>query len=304
MCPPTREPANGVMKSMTGYGRSRRVAGDVEIVTEIRAVNHRFLDISVKAPRMYTSFEPAIRKLVGDRAQRGKLDVMVSRSGGKGGIVDVQVDTQLAQSYHACLKHLKEQFGLSGDITISEMLTLGDLVVPVEKEDALEQEWVDVVQKSIVESLNALDDMRQTEGAALWADIALRLNAIRAYVDQIEGMVEEVTLAAKQRLEKRIQDLTGGMDLDENRLLQEVALIADRADVSEELTRLRSHVDQFFSIGKIGSPMGRKLDFLLQELHREVNTIGSKSSATSISAHVVNIKAELEKIREQIQNIE
>jgi uncharacterized protein (TIGR00255 family) len=304
MCPPTREPANGVMRSMTGYGRSRRFAGDVEIVTEIRAVNHRFLDISVKVPRIYAVFEPAIRKMVGDRVQRGKLDVTVSRTGGKGAIMDVQVDKQLAQSYYACLRHLKEQFGLSGDITVSDMLNLQEIVVPVEKENALEQEWADVVEKSIMESLDALDEMRQTEGATLWADMESRLISITKYVDEIEGQVEEVTLAAKQRLEKRIQDLTGGMDLDENRILQEVALIADRSDVSEELTRLRSHVDQFFSIGKVGSPMGRKLDFLLQELHREVNTVGSKSSATTISTHVVNIKAELEKIREQIQNIE
>jgi uncharacterized protein (TIGR00255 family) len=289
---------------MTGYGRSRCFAGDVEIVTEIRAVNHRFLDISVKLPRMYAVFEPAIRKMVGDRVQRGKLDVAVSRSGGRGGIMDVRVDTRLAQSYYECLRQLKEQFGLSGDITVSDMLNLNEIVVPVEKENALEQEWVDVVQKSILESLDALDEMRQTEGAALWADMASRLITIRTCVDEIEGMVEEVTIAAKQRLEKRVQDLTGGMDLDESRMLQEVALIADRSDVSEELTRLRSHVDQFFSIGKVGSPMGRKLDFLLQELHREVNTIGSKSSATAISVHVVNIKAELEKIREQIQNIE
>lgn len=304
MCPPAREPANGPMRSMTGYGRSRRFAGDVEIVTEIRAVNHRFLDISVKVPRMYTAFEPAIRKIVGDRVQRGKLDVVVSRSGGKGGVMDVQVDARLAQSYYACLRQLKEQFGLSGDISLSDMLQLNEIVVPVEKENAIEQEWADVVEKSIIESLDALDEMRQTEGLALWADMESRLVAIQTYVDQIDGMVEEVTLAAKQRLEKRIQDLIGGIDLDENRILQEVALIADRSDVSEELTRLRSHVDQFFAIGKVGSPMGRKLDFLLQELHREVNTVGSKSSATSISGHVVNIKAELEKIREQIQNIE
>jgi uncharacterized protein (TIGR00255 family) len=304
MRPPTGEPAYGVMKSMTGYGRSRCVAGDVEIVTEVRAVNHRFLDISVKVPRMYTAFEPAIRKIVGDRVQRGKLDVVVSRSGGKGAVMDVQMDKRLAGSYYACLRQLKEEFGLSGDITISEMLTLGEIIVPVEKEDALEQEWADVVERSVVESLSALDEMRRTEGAALWTDIDSRLTGIREQVDQIEGMVEEITLAAKQRLEKRIQDLTGGMDIDENRLMQEVALIADRSDVSEELTRLRSHVEQFLSIGKVGSPMGRKLDFLLQELNREVNTVGSKSSATTISTHVVNIKAELEKIREQIQNIE
>ncbi len=304
MRPPIGEPTKGVMKSMTGYGRSRQVSGDVEIVTEIRAVNHRFLDISVKVPKMYTSFEPAIRKMVGDSVQRGKLDVMVSRSGGKGAVLDVRVDKRLAASYYASLQHLKEQLGLSGDITVSDMLTLGEIIVPVEKEDALEQEWTDAVEKSIIEGLAELDEMRQTEGTALWADIDARLTTIREQVDQIEGMVEEVTLAAKQRLEKRIQDLTGGMDIDENRLLQEVALIADRSDVSEELTRLRSHVEQFLSIGKVGSPMGRKLDFLLQELHREVNTVGSKSSATTISTHVVNIKAELEKIREQIQNIE
>jgi uncharacterized protein (TIGR00255 family) len=303
MCAARANTTDGALKSMTGFGRSRRVSGEVEIVTEIRSVNHRFLDVSVKLPRMYSAFEPEIRKIVTARAQRGKIDVMITRTGGKGGVVDVVLDSRLAESYYATLIQLKERFGLAGDITLTDMLGLNDIIVPVEKQDAVEQEWLEL-KMSLEESLTALDHMRTTEGTALWADIAPRLNSIRESVDEIGAVIEQIPAAAKERLMKRVQELTAGMELDENRLLQEVVLIADRSDVTEELTRLKSHVEQFLAIGEQGSPLGRKLDFLLQELHREVNTVGSKSSSTGIASCVVNMKTELEKIREQIQNIE
>ena len=146
--------------------------------------------------------------------------------------------------------------------------------------------------------------MRRTEGAALWRDIESLLDRVRTTAGQISPLVHQVTAAAKLRLEKRVQELTGGLELDPERLLQEVALLADRSDVTEEITRLESHVDQFLSFGRQGSPLGRKLDFLLQELHREVNTVGAKSASTDIASLVVSIKADVERIREQTQNIE
>ena len=300
---PSGDGSQRALKSMTGFGRSRRVVGNVEIVTEIRAVNHRFLDVSVRLPKLYSPFEPGIRKIVSDSIDRGKIDVTVTRSGGKSGLVDVMLDEELAQSYHACLTRLKESFELSGDISVSDMLTLHDLIVPVEREDALDQEWPEVEQ-SVREALEALDTMRRTEAVALWADMSSRIRSIVDRTAHIATMAESVTVSARERLEKRVRELTGGLELDQSRLHQEAALIVDRSDVTEELTRINSHTEQFLSLGPQGSPVGRKLDFLLQELLRETNTVGSKSASTDIASHVVNIKVELEKIREQIQNIE
>lgn len=294
---------DGNVKSMTGFGRGRHTNGELEVITEVRAVNHRFLDISLRVPRMYTAFEPAIRKSISDVTHRGKFDVVITRNGGKGSLVQVLLDETLAAGYFHCLRQMKEKFGLSGDITLSDMLTLKDIIVPVEKEQALEQEWP-LVQSSVQEALDSLEVMRKTEGTALWRDIETRLMSVRDMADVVAPMVGQVAVAAKERLAKRVHELTGGLQLDEDRLMLEVALIADRCDVTEELTRLKSHVEQFLGAGKEGSPLGRKLDFLLQEIHREVNTLGSKSVSTEIASHVVNMKAELEKIREQTQNIE
>jgi uncharacterized protein (TIGR00255 family) len=292
-----------IMKSMTGFGRGRQMVGEVEIVTEIRSVNHRFLDVSVRSPKLYSAFEPEIRKIVAGYIQRGKLDVVVTRTGGTAGLTEVTIDLSLAEAYRNSLRQLKERVGISGEITLSDMLTLRELVVVREKEEAIDLEGASL-EASLREALTALDSMRTSEGAALWQDIEPRLNSVRITADQIAPLVGEVTKAVKLRLDKRVQELTGGMKLDEERMLQEVALMAERSDVTEELIRIRSHVDQFLAFGKSGSPAGRKLDFLLQELHREVNTLGSKSASTEIATHVVNMKADLEKIREQIQNIE
>jgi uncharacterized protein (TIGR00255 family) len=288
---------------MTGFGRGRYTAGDVELTSEIKTVNHRFLDISLRLPRMYSSFEPRVRRLIADRIHRGKVDVSITRVGGKSGLMDVTLDTDLASSYYRCLSDLRESLELEGTITVADMLTLKEIVVPTEKEEAIEEEWP-LMEASLNNALDALDQMRIAEGAALWRNIEEMLSAIRHSAEGIAPLVGEVTAAAKERIEKRVRDLTGGMDLDEDRLLQEVALIADRSDVTEELIRLESHIAQFLSFGEQGSPMGRKLDFLLQELNREANTVGSKSASTNISGRVVSIKAELEKIREQTQNIE
>lgn len=299
----TTEPVNGAVKSMTGFGRGRQADGNVEVVVEVRTVNHRFLDISLRLPRVYNSFEPDIRKTISDRAHRGRFEVAISRTGGRGGVMDVALDHDLAENYHRCLVELRDSLGLSPVIALSDILTLKEIVLPVEKVDGLDHEWP-LVQSSLHIALDALDEMRNAEGASLWRDIEQRLLTIRETGQKIEPLVAQVTRAMKEKLARRIQDLTGGLELDSDRLLQEVALIADRSDVTEELTRLESHVEQFLSFGKEGSPLGRKLDFLLQELQREINTLGSKSASTDIALHVVNIKAELEKIREQTQNIE
>lgn len=303
MCPETKEQENLSVKSMTGFGRGRAANGVMEVIAEVRSVNHRFLDVSVKLPRLYSAFEPRIRKLVSDWTQRGKLDVSISRAGGSGPVMDVALDYELAAKYHERLSELKHRLGLAHEITVSDMLSLKEIVLPMEKEEGIEKE-LPLVESSLREALTALDGMRKAEGASVWRDIEARLMEIRETSARILPLASQVSVAAKERLEKRVRELTGGIELDPDRLIQEVALIADRADVTEEVTRLESHVDQFLAFGRQGSPLGRKLDFLLQELHREVNTIGSKSASTDIAAFVVVMKTEVEKIREQTQNLE
>ena len=205
--------------------------------------------------------------------------------------------------YYQCLEKLKSTLGLAGEVTVAEMLTLKEIVSPHEREDQIEKELA-LAEKSLREALDGLNSMRKTEGEATWNDIRARLSAIRELAERIAPLLDQVPAQARARLERRVQELTGGMELNEDRLMQEVALIAERADVTEELTRLQSHVDQFLAFGREGSPLGRKLEFLLQELHRELNTLGSKSASTDIAAHVVTMKAEVEKIREQTQNLE
>jgi len=291
------------INSMTGFGRALEVSGEVEIATEIRSVNHRYLDISVRLPKVYSSFEPEVRRIVSGAVERGRVEVSVSRSGGGAALMDVALDLELARSYHECLLELRTQFGLADDVTVSDMLTLAEIIVPVQKTDEIDKELV-LAERSVRSALAALGTMRQTEGKAMWADIEHRLGSIGRIADQIAPLVDQVTVAANERLKKRVTDLTGGMQLDDDRLLMETALIAERSDITEEITRIRSHLEQFLSFGNDGSPIGRKLDFLLQELLRETNTIASKSSSTDIATYVVNMKAEVEKIREQTQNIE
>ena len=288
---------------MTGFGRGYGEHDGVEVITEIRALNHRYLDIFLRMPKTYSSFEPNLRKLISEQINRGKVDVSVSRYGSSGTVMEVTLDRNLAKQYHAGLVNLQNELGLDGTISISDLLTLKEIIVPHENETEIEKELV-VVERSIQEALHNLNQMRITEGETIWSDIKARLFTVSDLAQKVAPIVDQVPAAAKARLQRRVQELTGGMELNEDRLLQEVALIAERSDVTEELTRLQSHVQQFIATGKEGSPLGRKLDFLLQELHREVNTLGSKSASTDIAAYVVSMKAEVEKIREQTQNIE
>ena len=297
------ELVNGYVKSMTGFGRSSGSLGDVEVVAEIRAVNHRFLDIFIRVPKSYNSFEPQIRKTISETANRGKFEVMILRSGGRVGLTDVMLDYELAEKFHNMLLELKRRLNLGGEITVSDLLSLKEIVAPVDRLESFDHEWP-IVEKCLRQAMSSLEDMRRTEGATLWRDIESRLVNIKDSIDAISPLVEQIGSEAKCRLERRVRDIAGGIELDDDRMIQELALIAERSDITEELTRLQSHVEQFLSFGKEGSPLGRKLDFLLQELHREVNTLGSKSASTDISSHVVNMKTEVEKIREQTQNIE
>jgi len=291
------------VKSMTGFGRGQASSGDVEVAAEVKSVNHRYLDVSVRLPRLYSSFEPQVRKIVSEHIGRGKVDVAIVRSGTSGAIMDVTLDMELARKYHERLSELKKRFELAGDVSVSDMLTLKEIVAPVEKGEEVDREFR-LLEESLRQALEALDGMRRIEGAALWADMKPRVIGLRETANRIGPLAHQVTIVAKERLEKRTKELMGGLELDPDRLMQEVALIAERADVIEELKRLDSHAEQFLGSVEQGSPLGRKLDFLLQEMNREINTIGSKSSSSDIASLVVLMKSEVEKVREQTQNIE
>lgn len=291
------------VNSMTGYGRGRSVQCHIEIVSEVKSVNHRFLDVTVKVPKFYTCFEPDVRRLISEHVHRGKVDVSITRIGEKTGLVDVIADYDLARCYLQCLEGLRDAFHLPGPVELSDLINFKDVVTPIDKSEGIEQEWP-LLENSLEEALRELDEMRKREGAAMWKDIVERLHALYEKASLIHPLVDQVVKSMRERLEKKIRELTNGIALDEDRLIQEVAFFAERSDVTEELTRLESHLEQFAVSGKNGSPVGRKLDFLLQELQREINTLGSKSASTDIARHVVDMKAELEKIREQTQNIE
>ncbi len=299
----TRRHGDATVKSMTGFGRGRSSSDSFEIVTEIKGVNHRYLEISIRSPRFYSMFDPEIRKILSSAVSRGKYEVNINRIGEKSGFMEVAFDEVLARKYHGMLLRMKQDLGLEGPITVGDMLSLESIIQPVEKEEAIADEWP-ILQASVAEAMENLDKMRTTEGAALWADVEARTVEIRKMTETITPLVGEISASAHERIQRRVQELSGGLDLDKDRLLQEVALVAERADVTEELTRIDSHLKQFSRFGQMGSPLGRKLDFLLQELNREINTLGSKAGSSSISPSVVAMKSELEKIREQIQNIE
>jgi uncharacterized protein (TIGR00255 family) len=288
---------------MTGFGRAVLNESNVEICAEVRGVNHRFLDISARLPRVYSAFEPQLRRITAEALQRGKVDVSVTRSGNAGAIMDVNLDASLAATFHKKLTELISTLGLAGEVTVSDMLTLKEILTPVEKPEAVEAEFP-AVERALRKALASFDEMREREGRALWSDIETRVVLIRESAAGVKTLAHETTAAAADRIRRRIGELTDGVNLDEGRLHQEIAYIVDRCDITEELARIDSHLDQFSSSGRNGSPIGRKLDFILQELLREVNTIGSKSGSALISRHVVAMKVELEKIREQIQNIE
>jgi uncharacterized protein (TIGR00255 family) len=289
---------------MTGYGRKDLDASGISLTVEIRSVNNRFIDIQVKTPRSLMSLEPRIKKIVQDRCARGRFDVFISRGGQRESTGRIAVDEQLLNQYVAVMTDIRERFGLGGDVNLSLISGFPGLVTVSEEREDLETLWT-ALSQGVVHALAELDAMRAEEGAALVADITRRLGTI----EELLGAVETLSPLSVEQARKRMAEALARLvqeQMDPARLAQEVAILAERTDVTEELTRLRSHINQFRALIAAGTsePVGRKLDFLLQEMGREANTIASKAMQARIAHHIVEIKAELEKIREQVQNIE
>ena len=292
-----------MIKSMTGYGRAVETVNGREYTVELRSVNNRYLDCSVRLPRMLSFAEEAVKQAVKTVVSRGKVDVFISLRSEAEEDVTVKLNGAVLQGYLDAMRQMVSQYGVRDDISVSTVSRLPD-VFSVEKketdEDQLRQDLLQVVN-SALENYNA---MRETEGAALDADLRNRRQTILELVEQVERGNAQTVVDYRARLEKKLREVLENTAIDESRILTEAAIFADKVAVDEETVRLRSHLDQMVSMLDGGGAIGRKLDFLLQEMNREANTTGSKCTDVRLAKIVVDIKAELEKIREQTQNIE
>jgi uncharacterized protein (TIGR00255 family) len=291
-----------MIKSMTGYGRGQAAVEGLSFSVEIKAVNHRYGDISIKAPRMLAAYEHDIKKQVAALLKRGKIDVYIAQENSSQLLAEPRVDERMAVAYLAAFNELKKIGQLTGEISLDLLAGQRDVLVLKEAElstDGMQQ----CVTEALAKALEVMLEMRAREGEVTQQDIRARLELIVEHLDGIRTRAPQVPLEWQQKLQERLERLNdnGG---DPQRIAQEIAIFADRCDISEELSRFDSHLLQFDELLQKEEPVGRQLDFLVQELNREVNTMGSKSNDADLTRHVVALKAELEKIREQVQNIE
>ncbi|MBQ1302274.1 MAG: YicC family protein [Firmicutes bacterium] len=294
-----------MIKSMTGFGRSEYSDGKRNIIVEIRSVNHRYCDISVKMPRRYSFAEDKIKAIVKETAKRGKIDVSVVVENVAAEDTNIQLNAALAKQYMDRLTELKETFGLEGEITLQFLSELPDVMKAVpDVED--EQEIIDALSVPVREAVRRHDEMKIVEGEKLAQDIIKRGRIIAGYVAEVEKISDEVTKMYKDKLADRIRELIGNnLEVPEERIITEAAIFADKSNVTEDLERMDSHIRQMEDIiSNSRQPDGKKLDFIVQEMNREANTTGSKSADIGITNIVVEMKSEIEKIREQVQNIE
>lgn len=294
-----------VIRSMTGYGQAVRQGGNLRIQVDMKSVNHRFGEISIRLPREWLAFEDRLRRMIAGRIRRGRVEVYVQAERTGDVPAEAAIDWALAGAYRRAAEELKERFSLAGDLTVSDLLAVPGVVAAGGTLDAGE-ETASALAEAVGEALDQLCRMREAEGASLEADLRKRLAVLGGLAEEAARQAPLAVVQMRAKLTQRMRELLAdaGVRLDESRLAMETALMAERSNIDEELTRIRSHLDQFADMLESADPIGRKLDFLIQELNREINTIGSKSAQTELSVLVVEMKAELEKMREQVQNIE
>lgn len=292
-----------MVKSMTGYGRARQERNGRSITVEVRSVNNRYLDCTVKMPRAYIFAEDAMKALVQKYISRGKVDVFVTVDAVTADQTVVQVNEPLARSYYQALSRLREMFSLEDELSASTLARFPDVLAVTKAEEDLEMISADICAV-LEEALTAHRQMRSVEGEKLFSDIAGRADTIESVVAKVEERSPQTVSEYRARLEAKMREVLQSTTIDESRILTEAAIFADKIAVDEETVRLRSHLSQLRTMLSGDEPVGRKLDFLIQEVNRECNTIGSKCNDLTIARDVVNMKAEVEKIREQVQNIE
>lgn len=292
-----------MIRSMTGYGRRQSPGAGGTVTVEVRSVNHRFCEIALRLPRGMASLEDSLKELVQRHCARGRIDLTVSLTGGRETRVTVSLDRPLARQYHKLLEQLRKEFRLAGQIDLALLAGLRDLIV-VSEQPIGDKAVHTLIKRLAAGALIDLDRMRLREGKALTAHLNAMLNGIETELGQIAGRIPQAVQDHYARMKGRIEKLLEPGRADAGRLEQELAAFADRSDVSEEQARLQSHLQQFRAAMKAPGPVGKTLDFLLQEMGRETNTIGSKANDAQITTHVVRIKGELEKLREQVLNIQ
>ena len=293
------------MNSMTGFGRSTRIADGLQCTIEIKSVNSRFLDLNIRSPKQVNSVEHSIRKCIQKSLHRGKVDVFVT-------LQDID-DREKQFLINSSLKNqIQDLLVLEGfyksaqDVPLAAVMSISNEWIQIKDDEIQEDFLCSLITETTMEALNALVHMRTSEGVQIQQDLLERLSHMTAIIDDINAHKEDAVLAYKENLRKKMLEYVDNLDIaiNEDRLLQEVAIMADKTDITEEIVRFRSHVVQLTNTLKKDEPIGRKLDFIIQEMNREVNTIGSKAMDISLTDHVVQLKCELEKVREQVQNIE
>ena len=292
-----------MVKSMTGYGRARETLHGRDITVEVRSVNNRYLDCSVKMPRLYIFAEDAVKSLVQKAVSRGKVDVFVSIDTKEAEGSVVTVNQSLAEGYLQAISQLEKAYGLVPDLTAYRLARFPDVLTVTKAEEDLEAVSADICAV-LAQALAAYTAMRETEGVKLAEDILGRLDTIESLTAAVEERSPQTVAEYREKLLARMQEVLNSTAIDESRILTEAAIFADKVAVDEETVRLRSHLSQLREMLQGSEPVGRKLDFLIQEVNREANTIGSKCNDVAIARKVVDLKAEVEKIREQVQNIE
>ena len=292
-----------MIKSMTGYGRAQGSFSGGDITVEVKSVNNRYLDCGVKLPRGYAYLEEGVKSQVQKTISRGKVDVFITINAAGADNVKISVNEPVAKGYIDAMHRLVQEYGIQDDISASAISRFSDVFL-VEKQEQDENEVKSAISGVVAEALDAFDAMRTREGEALKTDLLQKAEGILTLVSKVEERSPITVKAYRERLTAKMQEVLEDRQIDEARIIQEAAIYADKVAVDEETVRLRSHVDQLQNMLSEGGVIGRKLDFLMQEMNREANTIGSKGNDVEQSRNVVNIKSELEKIREQIQNIE
>ncbi len=292
-----------MLKSMTGYGRSEEIIGGRHIIFEIKSVNHKFFEFNARLPRGYLFLEDKLKTYAQSRITRGKVDVFLQMETLEAADVKVMVNHSLAGAYASALRELKETYDLEGGVTLAELSGYPE-VLSVHKAPEDEEAVWQAVLKAAEPAFASFLSMREAEGARLKQDLLEKAEKIEALVGEVEQTTPETVRDYRERLQAKIEELLGDSRFDEQRVLTEVAVFADKVAVDEETVRLRSHIRQFRQLVGSQEPVGRKIDFLIQEMNREANTIGSKSINSKIAYLVVDMKSEIEKIREQVQNIE
>lgn len=292
-----------MIKSMTGYGSGERIGCDKKFTVEIRSVNHRYSDINVKTPRSFAFAEDMMRKTLTKHISRGKVDVFLSVEGLNGETGEVFVNMEIAKGYYAALNQLREAFAIDTPVGLRDVARFSD-VFTLQRAEEDTDAMAALICEATEEAALRFSEMRKVEGQQLYRDLSDNTDAMEKLVCEVERRTPQIVTEYKARLETRMREILDTVPVDEGRLLNEVAIFADKVNVNEELIRLHSHISQMREFLNASEPIGRKMDFLIQEMNREINTVGSKSNDLEVARLVIDTKAVIEKLREQVQNVE